>query len=160
MTNNHTRKFGWLTVAIIAIDWLSKFLILNSVALWQQVTVLDGWLYLMRTQNKGIAFGILNQSGHAWRAPILAACVVIVLWMLSRIAGAVTDTCARFGIALIAGGAIGNLGDRIANGGVTDFIAVRTFPWIFNIADTAVVTGAVLLALGLAFPKHDAIETR
>ena len=140
---------GWIVVFVVLADWLTKFLVLNRVALYERVAVVDGWLYFVRLQNRGIAFGILNDAGSAWRTPILLAVAGLLVMMLIRIARTVADRRASRGFALVIGGAIGNLVDRAAHGGVTDFVLVSFFPYVFNVADAALVIGACILSIGL-----------
>ncbi len=149
------RWLGWTVVLVVAADWLTKFWIQNQVAYYQTVSIIDGWLYFVNLQNRGIAFSLLGDRNAAWRTPLLIITAAIVLVVLARIARTMQDTRARFGIALVSGGALGNLGDRIANGGVTDFISLGFFPYVFNIADAAITIGALLLTIGLARPAVD-----
>jgi signal peptidase II len=148
---------GWTAVLVVAADWCTKFWIQNQVALYTKVSIIDGWLYFIHLQNRGIAFSILNESNAVWRTPLLIVSASIVLIVLARVARTVQETSVRFGVALVAGGAVGNLGDRIANGGVTDFISVDFFPYVFNIADAAIAIGAVLLTIGLARPVKEPV---
>ena len=153
MTNKNlwswNRLLGWVAVGVIALDWFTKFLVLNRIALYERVAVLDGWVYLVRTHNRGIAFSILGDSTAAWRTPLLIAGALVAVLVLGYFASEIPGRWARLGTALILGGALGNLGDRVANGGVTDFLLFRGFPYIFNVADAALVIGSVLLALTL-----------
>ncbi len=144
-----SRWIGWLTVAVVAADWWSKFLILNRIAMHQQVAVVNGWLYLVHLQNRGVAFSILNGSGAIWRTPLLIAAACAAVFLLVRLARASSDARVQLGIALVVGGALGNLGDRIAHGGVTDFLLFPFFPLVFNVADAAITIGGIILALSI-----------
>ena len=159
MLKSWNHWLGWTTVLVVAADWLSKFWIQNQLSYFQTMSIIDGWLSFVNLENRGIAFSLFGDSTAAWRTPVLVGIATIVLFILARIAREITDQRARFGIALVSGGALGNLGDRIANGGVTDFIAVDFFPYIFNLADAAIVTGAILLTIGLAKTPPDLVPT-
>lgn len=150
MTRPWNRTLGWIVVVVVAADWCSKFLILNAVALHERVAIWGDWVSIVRLQNRGIAFGVLNNGVAQWQTPLLIVVAAVAVLVLTRLAREVTDTRSRLGLALVLGGALGNLGDRIANGGVTDFVLVRFFPFIFNVADVAVTMGGILLVLGLA----------
>ena len=154
MNKSWDHWLGWTAVLVVATDWCTKFWIQNQVALYNKVSIVDGWLYFIHLQNRGIAFSILNESNAVWRTPLLIVTASIVLVVLARVARTVEETSVRLGIALVAGGAVGNLGDRILNGGVTDFISVEFFPYVFNVADAAILIGAVLLTIGLARPAQ------
>jgi signal peptidase II len=130
-------------------------MILNRLALYEKVSVVGDVLHVVRTRNQGIAFGLLNDSTGVWRTPVLLVAGVAILIWLVRLERSVGDARTRLGIALIAGGAVGNLGDRLMNGGVTDFILFTGFPYIFNVADAAIVVGALLLAAGLVIVERE-----
>lgn len=143
------RRLGWIVVAVIAADWLTKFLVLNRIALHHQVEVLENLLYLVHRQNRGIAFGIMNEGMAHWRLPLLLVLGVVATAMLVQLARTIRDARSLAGLGLVLGGAIGNLGDRALNGHVTDFILVSFFPFIFNVADIALTLGAIVLGIGL-----------
>jgi signal peptidase II len=143
------RRIGWIIVFVVAADWLTKFLILNAVPLYHKVAVLDGLLYFVRLKNHGVAFGMLHDLDAVWRTPLLIMAGIFALILLLRVARGASSNRVHLGTALVGGGALGNLGDRVVNGGVTDFVMLSFFPYVFNVADAALCTGAVLLALGL-----------
>jgi signal peptidase II len=148
-----TRWPWWIgggAAAIVLLDWLTKAWVRSSVELHTSVPVIEGWLHLVHRRNVGIAFGMLG-GGEAGPGRTIALAVVAILavFLLLRLAGEATDRLVRMAVALMLGGAIGNLGDRILDGGVTDFIAVRYFPYIFNVADAAITVGAILLILSI-----------
>jgi signal peptidase II len=154
------RRIGWIIVFVVAADWLTKFMILNAVPLYHKVPVLDGLLYFVRLKNEGIAFGILHDVGAIWRTPLLIAAGIFALVLLLRVSRNAASNRVHLGAALVGGGALGNLGDRVVNGGVTDFVMLSFFPYVFNVADTALCTGAVLLALGLGLSsRHEVAQT-
>jgi len=115
----------------------------------------------VHSQNRGVAFGIFNDSTNEWRTAMLivlsVAAVIFVsamLWRPQRL-----DRMSLWALALILGGAAGNVVDRIAWGRVTDFLEfyVGDYHWpTFNVADTAIVIGSGLLLLELLRPKRQA----
>jgi signal peptidase II len=153
MDRRTRQRLAYVTAGVIVADWWSKFLVLNRVALYERVTVLGDWLYFVRTSNRGVAFSILNTSDAVWRTPLLLLVGCATVLILLRASRAIVDVRSGLGLALVVGGALGNLGDRAANGAVTDFVVVRAFPFIFNAADVAITVGGLLLALGLALPR-------
>jgi signal peptidase II len=111
-------------------------------------------LNLVHTSNPGVAFGLLADSETPWRAPLLILFSVVVIgliaWLL--ISDRAGDWLGQCGMALILGGAAGNVLDRIVRHSVTDFIDfyVGSHHWYtFNVADSAIVVGAALVLLDL-----------
>ncbi len=139
-----------LSVAVVALDQATKFLIEHRLALFQSVTVLPV-LQITRLHNPGAAFSFLaDGSGwQRWLFTLLAVIVSVALtnWLRRIDPGARVLACA---VALIIGGAIGNLVDRLRLGHVIDFIYAHWdqhyFP-AFNVADSAICIGAGLLLL-------------
>ncbi len=139
----------WLALAlaaVVAADWATKFLVQNHLRLYSKHAVIEGWLWLAHAKNPGIAFSFLRDMPELVRLPILAAAATAGIALASRIAWKTEDALMRVAAGLVVAGALGNLGDRVMNGAVTDFIQVRWFPFVFNVADVAITVGAVLLA--------------
>ena len=148
------RPSGWrwlpVTLAVIGLDQLVKLWVIEHLTLYRTVRVLPV-LDVTLTYNRGAAFSFLaDASGwQKWLFAGLALAVAtgIVLW-LRRLNGRTQRTLC-LGLTLILGGALGNLIDRVRIGHVVDFIIAHWhrvyFPWAFNIADSAITVGAVLL---------------
>lgn len=153
MSLSRNRSIALGVVFVIAADWLSKFWVQNNFLLGTRHSVVEGWLWLTHHQNRGVSFSVLADAPDAWRLPVLAAASfvgIVVAFMLFLRA---SDRWMRLAAALVIAGAVGNLGDRLMNGGVTDFILVRFFPFVFNVADVAITAGAILLAARLLFEE-------
>jgi signal peptidase II len=144
------RGLASLIVAVVAADWLTKLWITNSLALDDTWTLIDGWLYFVHRQNTGVAFSLFADLSPAWRVPLLTLVGMIGIVVFGRIIGSTPDRVARFAGGAVIAGAVGNLGDRILNGGVTDFVLLAFFPFVFNLADTAITIGGSVLAVRLA----------
>src|SRR5262249_4724645 len=115
------------------------------------------------SENRGVAFGIFNDSTSEWRAVILVglslAAVLGVAFVL-RNAGQM-DRASMWAFSLILGGAAGNVFDRIVHGRVTDFLELYagTYHWpTFNVADSAIVIASCLLVVDLVRPKRKALD--
>ena len=135
---------------ILAADQLTKRLITASFAPGHSVPVLPPLLSLTYVQNTGAAFGVLK--GHQWFF-IAISCVVIV-WILREFRRVHRMTRAsQWACALILGGAVGNLVDRLRLGYVVDFIDVHVWP-VFNIGDSAITIGVALLVLHAFATRH------
>ena len=141
----------WLGVAaiVVLLDQLSK-VTLSQLIVYGQSEQITSFFNLVMVYNKGAAFSFLaDQLG--WQrylfAGISAAASLLIIWMLKRHA---SQRLFCWALALILGGAIGNLIDRIAYGHVIDFLDVHVYGWhwpAFNIADSAITIGAVLFIL-------------
>ena len=147
-----TSGLRWLpvTVAAIGLDQLVKLWIVEHLALYRTVRLLPV-LDITLTYNKGAAFSFLAEAS-GWQKWLFAGLAVLVtaaitVW-LRRLNGR-TQRLLCLSLALIMGGALGNLIDRLRIGHVVDFILAHWhrvyFPWAFNIADSAITVGAVLL---------------
>jgi len=143
-----------LAGAIVALDQITKAVVLERLPLGVPVTVIDGWLALTLVLNPGLAFGLLGSVPPGWRW-VVAALSLVALAVLARVALRVLPAggwTGRLAIGLIFGGAVGNLVDRARFGAVVDFVDVywRGWHWpAFNVADSAITVGVALLALRL-----------
>ena len=160
-----TTTIPWviLSLAVLTADRLTKSLVERfTTSGWRHVVV-PGFFDLVHTRNPGIAFGLLADSRlPGIRIALVALSVVaagVMAWLL--LAGRAGGQRSRVGIALILGGAAGNLFDRLLDGGVVDFLLfyVREHEWpAFNVADSAIVIGAGLVLLELLFAHHPETE--
>ncbi|MCI1710312.1 MAG: signal peptidase II [Chiayiivirga sp.] len=151
-----------LSVAIIGLDLWTKALALAHLQLHEPVPVIDGLLNWTLTYNLGAAFSFLSDAGgwQRWFFSALAAGVslLLVFW-LSRLPR--NDWRQAVPFALVIGGALGNLVDRVRIGHVVDFIDAYwgSYHWpAFNIADSAIVVGAIGLALSTLFTPARAAD--
>jgi signal peptidase II len=138
---------GWSRAAIVAVfvvvlDQLSKDIVRSSLALGEQRHVIPG-LTIVRTSNSGVAFSLLSGSSAAG-VTILALVVLAIL--LAFYARYKAQRLLWVPTGMIAGGAIGNLVDRLREGAVTDFIKLPDWP-AFNLADSAITLGVIGLVL-------------
>ncbi len=149
---------GWLltllATAVLILDQASKYAVQNLTLMGSSRVLIPGVLNLVHSSNPGVAFGLLADSQMPWRAPLLivfsVAVIGLITWLL------ITDRAGgglgKWGMALILGGAAGNVLDRIVRHSVTDFIDfyVGSHHWYtFNVADSAIVLGAALVLLEL-----------
>lgn len=141
-----------LVGGIIVVDFFTKLLVLRTMRPYQQVDVVGGLLRLTFIENAGAAFGIHIGAYDRVVFLVLSALALVALAVMYWATSA-RDRLRLLAIACISGGAIGNLLDRVRSAhGVVDFIdfGIGNLRWpIFNVADIAVTTGAVLLALSL-----------
>jgi signal peptidase II len=136
-----------LALAVLTADQIVKAWILGGLGLeLGQSLPVWGPLHLTLVKNRGVSFGLLQAYG-AWTRWALAGFEAVVAIVLMVWARGVERPLTAVAVGLIMGGAVGNLIDRIRWGAVTDFIDVQRlyFPWVFNIADSAISVGIVLL---------------
>jgi signal peptidase II len=147
-----TRFEVGLVVVVVVVDQLTKSLVRGRLALYDSVTVIPGWLDLTRVHNTGVAFGMMNGTDFPLKSIVVPSLAVLamlgVLWFALTIPA--TDRFARWGMAGVVGGAIGNLIDRATTGYVLDFVDAYRGDWhfwAFNVADAAISIGVVCLLL-------------
>jgi signal peptidase II len=146
-----------LAAAIIVADRLSKWLILALFAPGEVLEV-TGFFNLVLVFNKGAAFSFLA-GAPGWQTPLFAAVAIaasiVVAVLLVRGAG---SRVFRLGLALILGGALGNLWDRLQYGQVVDFLDFHAYGWhwpAFNVADAGISVGAALLIVDGFLSRHE-----
>lgn len=159
MTNRgHVWRFGpfALAAAVIAFDRITKTAIRAHIDAFAAVNVVPDWLRIIHTENPGAAFGVFGEGNPIVRSILLIGISAVVLMFvvsaLFRKNESFAPVLTRIGLGLVLGGAAGNLFDRVTRGSVTDFIEVFHGTWsfpAFNVADSAISVGAVLLLFDL-----------
>lgn len=145
-----------LAVAIVALDQLVKYLVVQNIALGEVVPFLDGVVHWTHTHNTGAAFSIL--SGQRWPLIVMTLIVLVaVIVLLAR--RIITKPFGVLTLAAIFGGAVGNLIDRIAQGYVVDMIEVEFMNFaVFNVADIFVTCGGIALCFYILFFHEDKVS--
>lgn len=134
-----------IIIVILALDQLTKFLISNSLALYQSKALIPGVIHFTLVHNKGAAFGILRNQVLFFIFTSLVAVVMLIKGLRDK---QQPSKLYSVSLSLILAGALGNLIDRLFFGYVIDFIDLRVWP-VFNIADSAITIGAILLGIEL-----------
>ena len=146
----------WSTMLIsVLADYLSKNWIRANYALGESRQVLGDFLRFTYWENSGAAFGML-QGATPYLALVSVGCVVLAVLIAPKMKG--YGAWVLVALGLVSGGAFGNLIDRVKFGGVTDFISFRYFSPLFNIADSAITVGAILMGIFLLFSPGGSIE--
>ena len=151
-----------LATIVVILDQLTKWMIVKWVPLYDKIPV-NGFINITHQRNTGAAFSFLADAGgwQRWFFVVLAIAVSgYISWWLWRIRTE-GQVILSAGLALVLGGAIGNVIDRLVLGSVVDFIQVLIAGWpfpSFNIADSAITVGAVLLIIDALFfsGRHEA----
>ena len=157
-------RLGLLSLAVVVVDQWTKYLVETHIAVADPVTVIPGFLDLIYVRNSGIAFGLFavgsNPVGIVALSLLGLVALILVLgyfWKTPE-----SNRWVLFSLALILGGAVGNLADRILSGSVTDFIEVYVgnFHWpTFNAADSAITIGIVIMAVdSLLLQRRESAE--
>ena len=154
-------RLRWLllTLFIVTSDRITKSLIeARTIEGWRHELV-HNFIYLVHSRNPGIAFSMFADSHSPWLRFLLIALSLVFIaalaWLLVTSQSATRYTLA--GLALLLGGAAGNLTDRIVHGAVTDFFEVwfGTYRYpAFNVADSAITIGAILVLIDILFPSQ------
>ncbi len=152
-------RFLWLTLAVVLLDRATKAWFESQTTEGWRHEVIHHFIYLVRASNPGMAFSFFADSPSSWTRIILIAGSLIVIavlaWLL--VAGHFGGRFTAAGLALLLGGATGNVTDRILHGAVTDFFEVwfgsYHYP-AFNVADSAITIGAILILLDVLFPPR------
>jgi signal peptidase II len=166
MTDARSRAVSYgLAAAVFAIDRMTKWVIETRVGSFDTHVVIPGFFDIVHSENSGAAFGLFAESSPEWRTVVLIGfsaialvALTVMLWRTSRLDG-LTATA----LALILGGALGNVFDRLRWGTVTDFLLfyVGRYQWpAFNAADSAIVIGSGLLLLEFLKPKRQPARTQ
>ena len=148
-----------IALAVVLLDRLSKWTVARALPLHESVQIVPSFFRLTHVQNRGAAFGIFDESPTAWKLGILIffslialAVVLTILWKNSH-----QFSLSGIALSLVLGGAMGNLWDRLMSGYVVDFLDfyIGSYHWpAFNVADSAIVIGAILLVGEILFTKN------
>lgn len=151
------------SASVFVLDRLTKAVIRERVSAWDNHVVIPGFFSIVHTENRGAAFSLFADSSSEWRTLLLVALALGVMLFITALllqperVGLSSTLMLRFGLALVLGGAMGNVYDRMLRGAVTDFLEFTfgsyQFP-TFNVADSAITIGAGLLLLDMWRGRH------
>jgi signal peptidase II len=144
----------WVATVVLVLDQIVKMLIRPALALYESIPVVPGFFSLTRIHNTGAAFGLMDALDFPFKAAALALVQTAALVGLALYISAIAheQRLTRFGLALVIGGAAGNLIDRVRFGYVLDFFDFYWRGWhfwAFNVADAAITVGVVFMILDI-----------
>ncbi|WP_312684160.1 signal peptidase II [Mammaliicoccus sciuri] len=147
----------WSTfiIILIALDQLTKFLIVKSLEVGESIKVISNFLYITSHRNQGAAWGILQ--GKMWLFYIVTIVVLVILFMFFKNEGYGRPDV-QLGLSLLIAGSIGNFIDRLFRGEVVDFVDTYIFSYnfpIFNVADAALTIGVIVLIIVILFEDKE-----
>jgi len=150
-----------IALVIFTFDQVTKAIIESNIPLHDSRTVIPGFLQITHVKNRGAAFGIFADSPSDGKLMMLVVLSIVALGVVMTLLWRNQPHARRMGLglALILGGAVGNLFDRLVHGSVVDFVYFHLgrYYWpAFNVADTAIVTGAALLVLDMMLTRTPA----
>ena len=145
---------GSIAGVVLLLDQVTKFLVMRRIGMFEVITVIPGFFNLTYVRNRGAAFGMLAGVPGIWRSAFFIVVTVIAIAAIVLLIRKTAERLLVAAFSLIAGGALGNLIDRIRYGEVVDFIDwyVRSHHWpTFNVADSAISVGVGLLVIDMLF---------
>jgi signal peptidase II len=155
-------RWTWFALGAFAADRATKYAVERLTSLEYYRVIIPNFFSLVHAQNPGLAFGVFADSPSARMTALLSISTLVVCVLLAWLlfSGRAGGGISRTGVALILGGALGNLFDRVMYSTVTDFLYFKIghYSWpAFNVADSAITVGAILVAVELVFlPRHEA----
>jgi len=145
-----------IVAAILVLDQVTKLLIVKNLALSQSVPLINAVFHLSLVYNRGAAFGIFKDQTNLFVFTSVIAIILLSVALKNHLREKISSY--NLALALVLAGAMGNLIDRLHFGYVVDFLDFRVWP-VFNIADSAITVGAVLLGWHLLFSgKRDKVN--
>jgi len=151
-------RYLLVSLAVLVLDQWTKWLVEVHLPNHTAQPLVDGFVNLTHVRNTGVAFGLFatEGGGQSWLLTVLGVVALLAVGLYFWFAPA-RDRSLLVALALVVGGAIGNLIDRVSSGAVTDFIDVYVgnHHWpSFNVADSAISIGIVLMAIDSFRPRH------
>ncbi len=152
-------KYRWtasIVGAVLVLDQITKYLVEKHVRMYETITVIPGFFNLTHVRNRGAAFSLLSGAPAAFRSVFFITITLIAVAVITVLIRKTHERLLVVSFSLIAGGAVGNVIDRIRYGEVVDFIQwyIRSYSWpSFNIADSVISVGVALLAIDMLFIK-------
>jgi signal peptidase II len=152
---------GSIVSIVLVLDQLTKYIVQARIRLYDIITVIPGFFNLTHVRNKGAAFGILAELPEFWRSTFFIVVTIVAVAVIIVLIWKANERLLVIAFSLIAGGAVGNVIDRIRYGEVVDFIQwyVKSYYWpSFNVADSAISVGVGLLAIDMLFSKKPELK--
>lgn len=155
--NSHMKIFSLVGASVLVLDQITKLVVTAVLAPYEIVEAVPGFFNLVYYRNPGAAFGILNRSGFSGKLILIGISIGALVLIASMVRGS-KDRLYTYALSLIAGGAAGNLVDRIRQGSVVDFLDFHLsgHHWpAFNVADSAISVGVGLALLSFFISRKN-----
>ena len=149
----------WIPILIVALDQVTKAIVRATLPVHESVEIIPGLLNFTHVRNTGAAFGLLNTVDLPYKTLLISAVALAGLIGVAFYSMNLPrhQILARAGLALVLGGAVGNLIDRVVEGSVVDFVDVyfRSYHfWAFNVADSAITVGVTMMLLDMLLVRE------
>lgn len=147
-----------IVVITVLLDQLTKFFVEKQVRMFEVIPVIPGFFNLTRVRNKGAAFSVLSTAPDVFRSVFFVTITLVAVVVIILLIWKTHERLPVVAFSLIMGGAVGNVIDRVHFGEVVDFIQwyYKSYFWpSFNVADSAISVGVVLLAIDMLFKKPE-----
>lgn len=147
---------GSIISILVVLDQLTKYLVESRIRLYEIITIIPGFFNLTHVRNKGAAFSLFADAPAVFRIAFFVTITLVAVVVIGVLIRKTHERLLVIAFSLIASGAVGNLIDRVRYGEVVDFIQwyYRSYYWpSFNVADSAITVGVVLLAIDMLFKK-------
>lgn len=154
-------RYLLISLAVLVVDQWTKWLVETRIPAHTSREIVPGLFHLSHVENSGVAFGLFPAAGSVgatWALALLGVAALILVGVYFKRTPA-TEKLLLAALALVLGGAFGNLVDRVTSGTVTDFLGVYlgSYRWPdFNVADSAISVGLVLLVIESFLPRKPA----
>jgi signal peptidase II len=148
---------GSIISLLVVLDQFTKYLVESRIRLYEVITIIPGFFNLTHVRNKGAAFSLLATAPEMFRIVFFVSVTIAAVVVLAILIRKTHERLLIVAFSLIASGAVGNLIDRVRYGEVVDFIQwyYKSYYWpSFNVADSAITVGVVLLAIDMLFAKQ------
>jgi signal peptidase II len=145
---------GSIIGVVLALDQFTKYLVEKHMRMFEVIPIIRGFFNLTRVRNKGAAFSLFSTAPDGFRSAFFISVSLAAVAVIAIMIRKANDRLLVVSFALIAGGAVGNLVDRVRFGEVVDFIQwyVKSWYWpSFNVADSAITVGVALLVIDMLF---------
>ncbi len=157
-------KYPWVAAivcSVLVLDQITKQLVERHVRLFEVIPVIPGFFNLTHVRNKGAAFSLFATMPASFRSAFFITISLVAVCVIAYLIGKTQERLLVVAFSLIAGGAAGNVIDRIRYGEVVDFIQwyVKSYYWpSFNVADSAITIGVGLLAIDMLLQKQKDVK--
>ncbi len=151
------KKYLWVSSIIgiiLLLDQITKYIIEKNVRQYEVISVIPGFFNITHVRNKGAAFSLFAGAPESFRSLFFTMVTIVAIVVIFLLIRKTHERLLITSLSLIAGGAVGNLVDRVRYGEVVDFIQwyVKSYYWpSFNVADSAITVGVCLLAIDMLF---------
>ncbi len=146
MKNKNIYSSSVIFAVILLIDQISKFMISNTMRLYESITVIDNIFHITYVKNKGVAFGMMSNYPSVVFFVVLIS-VILLTYIILHFRG--KNLWISWGVSMVLAGATGNFIDRLRLGYVVDFLDIHFWPGIFNVADSSIVIGTFVFLIGI-----------